>query len=256
MPDQRGFSRFDELEMKSGNARENVLRVIICSGAGDGKSALIGGLVDHLQAEREQGVAMDVADRTFSTDKRSFVVADTPGDEQYTRNMAMGTWIADLAIVLSDARRGVTPETRRHTKILSLLGIRHVILAINKMDLVAWSRTVYEGIVGVYRDYAQRLDLTNVTCIPVSALTGDNVIEPSAVMIWYHGPTLLRALESADVVTDRERAPFRMPVQQVNRPDAGVGGRGHDRVGSRASRRSHPDLSRAKTIERKPHCDC
>ncbi|MYC28386.1 MAG: adenylyl-sulfate kinase [Nitrospira sp. SB0662_bin_26] len=224
MPNQRGFSRFDALETESGNARENVLRFIICGDAGDGKSALIRSLVDHLQAEREQGVATDVADRTFSTNTRSFVVADTPGHEQYTRNMVTGAWIADLAIVLIDARMGVMPQTRRHTTILSLLGIRHMILALNKMDLVAWSRIVYDGIAGVYCDYAQRLDVTNVTCIPVSALTGDNVTAPSDAMGWYHGPTLLQALESADVATDRKIAPFRMPVQEVNRFDSGFRG--------------------------------
>ena len=220
MPNQKDLSRLDALETESGNARENVLRFITCGGAGDGKSALIGGLLDNLQVEREQGDATDVADCTFSTDKRSFIVADVPSHEQYTRNMATGAWTADVAIVLSDARRGVTPETRRHTTIFSLLGIRHVILAINKMDLVAWSRTIYDEIVEVYRDYAQRLDLTNVTCIPVSALTGDNVIEPSAAMGWYRGSTLLQALDSADAATDRESMPFRMPVQRVNSSDA------------------------------------
>ena len=224
MPNQKDLSRLDALETESGNARENVLRFITCGGAGDGKSTLIGGLLDNLQVEREQGDATDVADCTFSTDKRSFIVADAPGHEQYTRNMATGAWTADVAIVLSDARRGVTPETRRHTTIFSLLGIRHVILAINKMDLVAWSRTIYDEIVEVYRDYAQRLDLTNVTCIPVSALTGDNVIEPSAAMGWYRGSTLLQALDSADAATDRESMPFRMPVQRVNSSDAGFRG--------------------------------
>ena len=224
MPNQKDLSRLDALETESGNARENVLRFITCGGAGDGKSTLIGGLLDNLQVEREQGDATDVADCTFSTDKRSFIVADVPSHEQYTRNMATGAWTADVAIVLSDARRGVTPETRRHTTIFSLLGIRHVILAINKMDLVAWSRTIYDEIVEVYRDYAQRLDLTNVTCIPVSALTGDNVIEPSAAMGWYRGSTLLQALDSADAATDRESMPFRMPVQRVNSSDAGFRG--------------------------------
>ena len=224
MPNQRGFSRFDALETESGNARENVLCVIICGGAGDGKSALIRSLVDHFQVEREQGVATDVADRTFSTNTRSFVVADTPGHEQYTRNMATGAWTADLAIVLIDARRGVTPQTRRHTTILSLLGIHHLILALNKMDLVGWSRIVYEGIVEAYRDYEERLDVTGITCIPVSALTGDNVTAPSDAMGWYRGPTLLQALESADVATDRKIAPFRMPVQEVNRFDSGFRG--------------------------------
>ena len=122
------------------------------------------------------------------------------------------------------ARRGVTPETRRHTAILSLLGIRHVILAINKMDLMGWSQSIYDTIAGVYRDYAQRLDLTDVTCIPVSALTGDNVTAPSAEMGWYHGPTLLQALESIDVTTDRESTPFRMPVQWVTHSEAGSRG--------------------------------
>ena len=224
MPNQKDFSRLDALETESGNARENVLRFITCGGAGDGKSALIGGLLDNLQVEREQGDATDIADRTFSTDKRAFIVADVPGHEQYTRNMVTGAWTADVAIVLSDARRGVMPQTRRHTTILSLLGIRHVVLAINKMDLVAWSRAIYSGIVGVYRDFAQQLGVTDVTCIPVSALTGDNVIEPSAAMGWYHGPTLLQALESTDVATDRESKPFRMPVQGVNHPDAGSSG--------------------------------
>ena len=209
MEKQRGLSRLDSLEQESIHAREksDVLRLITCGSADDGKSTLIG----RLLSESRPG-------------KRSFIVADIPGDEQSMRDMATGASGADLAIVLSDARRGVTPETRRHTTILSLLGIRYVILAINKMDLVAWSRTVYDGIVGVYRDYAQRLDLTDVTCIPVSALTGDNVIEPSAAMNWYHGPTLRQALESTDVATDRESMPFRMPVQWVNRPDAGLSG--------------------------------
>ena len=221
MPKQRDLSRFDALETESGNARENVLRFMICGGAGDGKSALIRGLLDHLQAEREQGVATDVADRTFSSGKRAFIVADAPGHEQDTRDMATGASTADLAIVLIDARRGVLPQTRRHTTILSLLGIRHVILAINKMDLMEWSQSIYDAIVGVYRDYAQRLDLTDVTCVPVSAMTGDNVNEPSAEMGWYHGPTLLQALESADVATDRESTPFRIPVQVVNQSDDG-----------------------------------
>ena len=242
------------------NAREkrDILRFITCGSVDDGKSTLIGRLlyesrlifrdqlarleadskrhgtpggaldlallVDGLQAEREQGITIDVAYRTFSTDTRSFIVADTPGHEQYTRNMATGASTTDLAIVLIDARKGVMPQTRRHTTILSLLGIRHVILAINKMDLVAWSQTVHDGIVEVYRDFAKRLDVTAVTCVPVSALTGDNVIQPSAAMGWYHGPTLLQALESADVATDRERLPFRMPVQWVNRPDTGFRG--------------------------------
>ncbi len=237
------------------NAREHsdILRFITCGSVDDGKSTLIGRLlyesrlvfqdqlaqveadskrhgtqgdnpdlallVDGLQAEREQGITIDVAYRMFSTSKRSFIVADTPGHEQYTRNMVTGASTADLAVVLIDARKGVLPQTCRHTTILSLLGVRHVILAINKMDLVDWSKDVHASIIEAYGDFAQRLDVTGVTCIPVSALTGDNVTEPSAAMDWYDGPTLLQALESADVATDRESAPFRMPVQWVNHPN-------------------------------------
>ena len=237
------------------NAREHsdILRFITCGSVDDGKSTLIGRLlyesrlvfqdqlaqveadskrhgtqgdnpdlallVDGLQAEREQGITIDVAYRMFSTSKRSFIVADTPGHEQYTRNMATGASTADLAVVLIDARKGVLPQTCRHTTILSLLGVRHVILAINKMDLVDWSKDVHDSIIEAYGDFAQRLDVTGVTCIPVSALTGDNVTEPSTAMDWYDGPTLLQALESADVATDRESAPFRMPVQWVNHPN-------------------------------------
>ena len=237
------------------NAREHsdILRFITCGSVDDGKSTLIGRLlyesrlifqdqlarveadskrhgtqgdnpdlallVDGLQAEREQGITIDVAYRMFSTSKRSFIVADTPGHEQYTRNMVTGASTADLAVVLIDARKGVLPQTCRHTTILSLLGVRHVILAINKMDLVDWSKDVHDSIIEAYGDFAQRLDVTGVTCIPVSALTGDNVTEPSTAMDWYDGPTLLQALESADVATDRESAPFRMPVQWVNHPN-------------------------------------
>ena len=238
------------------NAREDrdVLRFIMCGSVDDGKSTLIGRLlyesrlvfqdelakleadskrhgtqgedldlallVDGLQAEREQGITIDVAYRMFSTDKRKFIVADAPGHEQYTRNMATGASTADLAVVLIDARKGVLPQTCRHTTLLSLLGVRHVIVAVNKMDLVDWSRDVFDGIVVDYGRFARRLDVPGVTCIPVSALTGDNVTRPSAAMDWYGGPTLLRALESAEVAAGRESAPFRMPVQWVNRPSA------------------------------------
>ena len=238
------------------NAREDtdILRFIMCGSVDDGKSTLIGRLlyesrlvfqdqlakveadskrhgtqgdnldlallVDGLQAEREQGITIDVAYRMFSTDRRKFIVADAPGHEQYTRNMATGASTADLAVVLIDARKGVLPQTCRHTTILSLLGVRRVIVAVNKMDLVDWSRDVFDGIVAAYGQFAQRLDVTGVTCIPVSALTGDNVTRPSTAMDWYGGPTLLQALESAEVATGRESAPFRMPVQWVNRPSA------------------------------------
>ena len=230
------------------------LRFITCGSVDDGKSTLIGRLlyesrlvfqdqlarleadskrhgtrgdsldlallVDGLQAEREQGITIDVAYRMFSTGRRAFIVADTPGHEQYTRNMATGASNADLAVVLIDARKGVLPQTCRHTTILALLGIRHVIVAVNKMDLVDWSRQAYDGIVEAYGDFARRLDVTEIAGIPVSALTGDNVTRPSAAMDWYDGPTLLRALEEADVSAGREGAPFRMLVQWVNRPSA------------------------------------
>ena len=238
------------------SAREDrdILRFITCGSVDDGKSTLIGRLlyesrlvfqdqlakverdskrhgtqgdnldlallVDGLQAEREQGITIDVAYRMFSTDKRSFIVADTPGHEQYTRNMATGASTADLAVVLIDARKGVLPQTSRHTTILALLGVRRVVAAVNKMDLVDWSREVFDGIAAAYRDFARRLEVTDVTCIPVSALTGDNVTRPSTAMDWYGGPPLLQALESAEVAAGRESAPFRMPVQWVNRPSA------------------------------------
>ncbi len=238
-------------------ADRDTLRFITCGSVDDGKSTLIGRLlyesrlvfqdqlarleadsrrhgtqgdnldmallVDGLQAEREQGITIDVAYRMFSTDRRAFIVSDTPGHEQYTRNMATGASNADLAVVLVDARKGVLPQTCRHTTILALLGIRHVIVAINKMDLVDWRRDVFNDIVEAYGDFAQRLDLTGITCIPLSALTGDNVTRPSAAMDWYDGPTLLRALEEADVSAGGA-APFRMPVQWVNRPHAGFRG--------------------------------
>ena len=254
------------------NAREDreILRFITCGSVDDGKSTLIGRLlyesrlvfrdqlarveadsrrhgtqgdnldlallVDGLQAEREQGITIDVAYRTFSTVRRSFIVADAPGHEQYTRNMATGASTADLAVVLIDARKGVLPQTCRHTTILSLLGVRRVILAINKMDLVDWSRDVYDGIAATFGDFAKRLDVTDVTCIPVSALTGDNVTGPSAAMDWYDGPPLLQALESADLTTGLQSGPFRMPVQWVNRPNAEFRGF----AGTVASGQVHP----------------
>ena len=238
------------------NAREDgdILRFITCGSVDDGKSTLIGRLLyesrlvfqdqlakveadsrlhgtqgdnldlalllDGLQAEREQGITIDVAYRMFSTGRRKFIVADAPGHEQYTRNMATGASTADLAVLLIDARKGVLPQTCRHTTILSLLGVRRVIAAVNKMDLVDWSRDVFDGIVAAYGQFAQRLDVTDVACIPVSALTGDNVTRPSTAMDWYGGPTLLQALEFAEVASGRESAPFRMPVQWVNRPSA------------------------------------
>ena len=184
--------------------------------AGDLDFAL---LLDGLSAEREQGITIDVSHRYFSTPKRHFIVADTPGHEQYTRNMVTGASTADCAVILLDARKGVLTQTRRHSHIVSLLGIRHVALAVNKMDLVELSRERFEEIEAAYREFAAGIGLPEVTCIPVSALAGDNVVARSERMPWYDGPTLMGYLEAVEVDLERmEHAPFRMPVQWVNRP--------------------------------------
>jgi bifunctional enzyme CysN/CysC len=236
-------------------AQENksLLRFITCGSVDDGKSTLIGRLlyesklifedqlatleadsrkmgtqgdridfallVDGLAAEREQGITIDGAYRFFSTDKRKFIVADTPGHEQYTRNMATGASTADLAVVMIDARKGVLTQTRRHSFIVSMLGVRHVVLCVNKMDLVAYSQHVYNEIDEDYRAFAASLGMENVVSIPVSALEGDNVTEPSGRMTWYNGPTLIQHLEAVDAETGDQTKPFRMPVQWVNRPN-------------------------------------
>jgi bifunctional enzyme CysN/CysC len=236
-------------------AHENksLLRFITCGSVDDGKSTLIGRLlyesklifedqlatleadsrkmgtqgeridfallVDGLAAEREQGITIDVAYRFFSTEKRKFIVADTPGHEQYTRNMATGASTADLAVVMIDARKGVLTQTRRHSFIVSMLGVRHVVLCINKMDLVDYSQHVYNQIDEDYRAFAASLGIDNIVSIPVSALEGDNVTGHSGRMPWYNGPTLIEHLESVDVETDDQVSPFRMPVQWVNRPN-------------------------------------
>jgi bifunctional enzyme CysN/CysC len=232
---------------------KSLLRFITCGSVDDGKSTLIGRLlyeskmifedqlealeadskrigtqggnldfallVDGLAAEREQGITIDVAYRFFSTDKRKFIVADTPGHEQYTRNMVTGASTADVAVILIDARRGVLTQTRRHSYIVSLLGIRQVVLAINKMDLVDFSQGIFDTIVGEYRDFAQQIGLTDVTAIPLSALQGDNMLERSARTPWYMGPTLMSYLESVRIDEDLAAKPFRLPVQWVNRPN-------------------------------------
>ena len=232
---------------------KGLLRFITCGSVDDGKSTLIGRLlyesklifedqlaaleadskkvgtqggeldfallVDGLAAEREQGITIDVAYRFFSTDRRKFIVADTPGHEQYTRNMATGASTADLAVILIDARRGVLTQTRRHSYIVSLLGIRHVVLAINKMDLVGHDAAVYERIVGEYRTFAAQIGIGDFTAIPMSALRGDNVTEPSTHMPWYSGPTLMQHLESVPVEDRAAERPLRLPVQWVNRPN-------------------------------------
>ena len=229
------------------------LRFLTCGSVDDGKSTLIGRLlyeqklifddqlsalekdskkhgttgadidfallVDGLEAEREQGITIDVAYRYFATDQRSFIVADTPGHEQYTRNMATGASNADLAILLIDARKGLLTQTRRHSMIVSLLGIRHVVLTINKIDLVDFSEARFKEIVAAFSVFAEPLKFRTVQAIPMSARFGDNVSEASAHTPWYQGPTLIRYLEGIDVEEQRAEQPFRLPVQWVNRPN-------------------------------------
>ncbi len=233
---------------------KGLLRFITCGSVDDGKSTLLGRLLydagmlpddqlealaresrrlhadaaegaldfalltDGLDAEREQGITIDVAYRYFHTARRSFIVADCPGHEQYTRNMATGASNAELAVVLVDARKGVLTQTRRHTYICGLLGIRHVLLAVNKMDLVDYRQDVHEAIAAEYRELARSLGIEHVHCLPVSALNGDNVGSRSSRMPWYDGGSLLERLESEEVARFRA-ADFRMPVQWVNRPD-------------------------------------
>ncbi len=232
---------------------KSLLRFITCGSVDDGKSTLIGRLlydskmifedqlaaleadskkvgtqggdidfallVDGLAAEREQGITIDVAYRYFSTDKRKFIVADTPGHEQYTRNMVTGASTADLAVILIDARKGVLVQTRRHSYLVSLLGIRKVVLAINKMDLVDYSKEVFERIVAEYTVFAERIGLTDIVAIPISGLKGDNIATPSDHTPWYHGPILMAYLETVDIEDSTQRQPFRLPVQWVNRPN-------------------------------------
>jgi bifunctional enzyme CysN/CysC len=176
-------------------------------------------LTDGLKAEREQGITIDVAYRYFSTAKRKFIIADTPGHEQYTRNMATGGSTADLAVILIDARHGVLTQTKRHSFIVSLLGIRHVVVTVNKMDLVDFSEQRFNEICDEYRSFATRLDLPDLHFIPISALDGDNVVDRSERSDWYTGTTLMNFLETVYIGSDRNLQDFRMPVQYVNRPD-------------------------------------
>ncbi|MHB9145045.1 MAG: sulfate adenylyltransferase subunit CysN [Symbiobacteriia bacterium] len=234
---------------------KGLLRFITCGSVDDGKSTLIGRLlfeskmlyedqlaaveadskkwgtqggaldlallVDGLAAEREQGITIDVAYRFFSTDKRKFIVADTPGHEQYTRNMATGASTADVAVILIDARRGVLTQTRRHSYLVSLLGIRKVALVVNKMDLMDYAEAVFDDIVAAYREFGEQIGLTDITPIPISALKGDNILSLSENTPWYQGLTLMEYLETVEVDETRlQSRPFRMPVQWVNRPHA------------------------------------
>jgi len=183
----------------------------------DGVAVDLALLTDGLMAEREQGITIDVAYRYFATPERKFIIADTPGHEQYTRNMVTGASTADLTIVLVDAKKGVLPQSRRHAAIASLLGIRHVVFAINKMDLVDYDQGRFETLRAELDGIAHKLGLVGVQCIPMSALRGDMVVERGSRLDWYRGPTLLQHLEAVDVSVPRE-APFRFPVQLVSRP--------------------------------------
>lgn len=232
---------------------KGMLRFITCGSVDDGKSTLIGRLLwdskmlfedqlatlaseskrvgtqggnidyalllDGLQAEREQGITIDVAYRFFATDKKKFIVADTPGHEQYTRNMVTGASTADLAVILIDARKGILTQTMRHSFLVSLLGIKNIILAINKMDLVAYDEKIFKEIEAAYLKFSEQLSFDSIMPIPLSALSGDNVISHSENTPWYTGPTLISHLEAVEVDEDLAAKPFRMPVQWVNRPN-------------------------------------
>jgi len=189
----------------------------------DGDGPDLAAITDGLRAEREQGITIDVAYRFFATPRRSFILADTPGHERYTRNMFTGASTADLAIVLVDARRGVVTQTRRHAQISALLGIRHVIACVNKMDLVDWSEERFAAVAGEVRALGERLDVPDVAVVPISALHGDNVVECSERAPWYDGPPLLERLETVDVAGYRDTDRLRLPIQWVARPAEGRG---------------------------------
>jgi bifunctional enzyme CysN/CysC len=253
MSHQSALIATDIDEYLAQHERKELLRFITCGSVDDGKSTLIGRLfyeskmiyedqlaaikkdtsrygttgeevdlalfTDGLEDERQQGITIDVAYRYFSTDKRKFIIADTPGHEQYTRNMATGASTADLAIILIDARHGVLPQTKRHSFIVSLLGIRHIVVAINKMDIVGYDEAVFTKIKQDYIDFASRLELPDVHFMPISALKGDNVVAPSPNMPWYTGSPLVPLLETVYIGSDRNMEDFRFPVQYVLRPN-------------------------------------
>ena len=241
------------VEYLATHEKKDLLRFLTCGSVDDGKSTLIGRLlydtklifedqlasiekdskkhgtvgddidlallVDGLQAEREQGITIDVAYRFFTTDKRKFIVADTPGHEQYTRNMATGASNSDLAVILIDARKGILTQTRRHSFIVSLLGIKHVVLAVNKIDLMDYSQDVFDKIVADYKAFAADFGFETLQAIPLSARYGDNVLTRSDKLDWYKGPTLVEHLETVQIEQDQSQKPFRLQVQWVNRPD-------------------------------------
>lgn len=253
MSHQSDLIASDILAYLKQHENKDLLRFITCGNVDDGKSTLIGRLlhdsklifedqlaaiqkdsqkynttdqeidlallVDGLQAEREQGITIDVAYRYFSTEKRKFIIADCPGHEQYTRNMATGASTSNLAIILIDARRGIQTQTRRHSFIVSQLGIRHVIVAVNKMDLVDFSETVFNDIKREYLAFAESLNIPDIRFVPISALRGDNVVNPSTQADWYKGETLMQLLESVQITHDTTLDAFRLPVQYVNRPN-------------------------------------
>lgn len=249
-----GDARTEVMDRLTRAGEGGVLRFITCGSVDDGKSTLIGRLLydskllfedqiailardskahgtagedidfalllDGLEAEREQGITIDVAYRFFNTEKRKFIVADTPGHEQYTRNMATGASTADLAVILIDARKGMLTQTKRHTYIAAMMGIRHVVVAVNKMDLADHSRARFHEIVSNYLEVAENLGFASITPVPISARYGDNIFQRTDAMKWHDGPTLMEHLERVDTQADNEADfPFRMPVQWVNRPN-------------------------------------
>ncbi len=252
MAHQSDLIETDILAYLKSQEEKSLLRFITCGSVDDGKSTLIGRLLwdskmvfedqlatlesdsikvgtqggaidyalllDGLQAEREQGITIDVAYRYFSTDKRKFIVADTPGHEQYTRNMVTGASTAHVAVILVDARKGLLTQTRRHSFLVSLVGIKQIVLAINKMDLIDFDEQRFQSILADYRQFAAELGFSSIAAIPISALNGDNIIEPSANTPWYQGPPLLSYLETVPIEDDARQQPFRLPIQWVNRP--------------------------------------
>ncbi len=247
----------------SNHLNKGLLRLITCGSVDDGKSTLLGRLlhdtqvvfsdqlsqlkldnkrfgtqdgeidfallVDGLSAEREQGITIDVAYRYFFTEKRKFIVADTPGHEQYTRNMVTGASTAEAAIILIDARKGLLTQTKRHSYICKLLGINHIIVTVNKMDLVQYDETRFNKIINEFEEFSKIIELRNISFVPISGIKGDNIVSPSEKMPWYEGPSLIKLLENLELETDRTHSqPFRMPVQWVNRPNSdfrGVSGK-------------------------------
>ena len=253
MNSENALLQSDILAYLEQHEKKDMLRFLTCGSVDDGKSTLIGRLlhdskmiyedqlaaitkdskksgttgdkvdlallVDGLASEREQGITIDVAYRYFSTDKRKFIIADTPGHEQYTRNMVTGASTCDLAIILVDARAGVKTQTRRHSFLVSLLGIKHVIVAINKMDLMEYSEEVYENIKKDYLVFSEQLDIPDIQFVPISALDGDNVVNKSENTPWFQGSTLMKTLENIEIGSDANVDDFRFPVQYVNRPN-------------------------------------